>query len=108
MPSRLRIRIDRILRSEEIERHRCNWPTCDRQVLPVMWACPGHWRILPRHLRDALWLTYPVGSTIRYLKVVAQVEKWIGKFRAKHRKEYVYDYGTIPSGSNKAYRVQEP
>jgi len=85
MQTKLRIQINRVLLEDRRIRrmHQCHWPKCPRMVPPPIWACPQHWRILPKGLRDALWEYYLPGPTIKYLKVVSKVEKWIEGYQAE-------------------------
>ncbi len=63
--------------------HRCHWPNCTVQVPPAMWGCLGHWRKLPKYLRDKIWDTYRIGQektfavSPEYLAVAEEVQKWI-------------------------------
>lgn len=56
-------------------KHICHWPTCESSVPPKMWGCRKHWFMLPKAIRDAIWLTYKPGQEItktpseNYLKV---------------------------------------
>lgn len=68
---------------QQIRKHTCHWPGCDRQVPPAMWGCKMHWFALPKRLRDKIWRTYRPGQEITmtpskaYLEAANEVQKWI-------------------------------
>ncbi len=63
--------------------HTCHWHGCPRNVPPERWGCPGHWKRLPKHLRDAIWAAYRPGQEITktpspaYRKAAEAVQAWI-------------------------------
>lgn len=64
-------------------KHRCHWPSCDRQVPPRMWGCSEHWFRLPKRLRDRIRATYRPGQEIdkrpsaAYLDAADEAQSWI-------------------------------
>lgn len=44
--------------------HQCHATGCRVSVPPKMFACPRHWRRLPRSLRDAIWRYYRPGQEV--------------------------------------------
>lgn len=63
--------------------HHCHWPDCNTPVPPKMWGCRRHWYMLPKHLRDLIWLTYRSGQEITktpsraYIDAANRVRNWI-------------------------------
>lgn len=63
--------------------HHCHWPGCDKPVPPAMWGCKKHWMMLPKYLRDAIWVAFNPGQEVNftpsneYLQVAAEVRQWI-------------------------------
>ena len=41
----------------------CVWPRCKRLVPKSHLMCRGHWRALPKELRDRIWEHYRPGQT---------------------------------------------
>lgn len=72
-----------VKRQGQTRDHECHWPGCTRQVPPAMWGCVGHWRRLPKHLRDRIWNAYRPGQeetmtpSAEYLQVADDVQRWI-------------------------------
>jgi hypothetical protein len=44
--------------------HECHARDCKRNVPPRMLMCGKHWKMVPRHLQDAVWATYMPGQEI--------------------------------------------
>jgi hypothetical protein len=45
-------------------RHTCHAHCCDVAVPPKLLMCKRHWYMVPKDLRDAVWLTYRPGQEI--------------------------------------------
>jgi hypothetical protein len=45
-------------------RHTCHAHRCDVSVPPKMLMCKRHWYMVPKDLRDAVWLMYRPGQEI--------------------------------------------
>lgn len=66
----------------ELPRHTCHHPTCKKETPPRMLACPDHWLMLPKQLRDNIWDTYRPGQEIdkkpskEYLEAADACKKW--------------------------------
>lgn len=86
-------------------RHKCNWPSCNRQVPVVLFACNTHWRKLPDELRRLIWRTYPVGSEaiatprVEYLAAEMAVLAWIAG------RQYAETGGVMPTGPQEGKRT---
>ena len=67
----------------QTRKHHCHWPGCNKQVPPALWGCRTHWFMLPRYLRNKIWMAYEIGQEInmtpskKYLEVAREVEQWI-------------------------------
>lgn len=66
--------------------HVCHWPGCNQEVPPAMWGCKTHWFMLPKFLRDKVWVAYQIGQetsarrpTMKYTQVAREVQQWIAK-----------------------------
>lgn len=63
--------------------HTCHWPGCNAEVPPRLWGCRTHWFMLPKRLRDLIWITYHPGQEITktpsdaYIDAAHQVQDWI-------------------------------
>lgn len=72
--------------------HECHWPDCKEQVPPAMWGCRKHWFMLPKHLRNKIWMTYQIGQEVtmtpsrEYIDVVNEVQIWIEENYGKNKK----------------------
>lgn len=42
--------------------HRCHAEGCERDVPPVYFMCPRHWRMVPREMQARIWATYNSGQ----------------------------------------------
>lgn len=64
-------------------RHTCHWPGCATLVSPAVWGCRGHWYMLPKEIRDAIWGAYRAGQELdkcpstEYLAAARAAQKWI-------------------------------
>lgn len=73
--------------------HHCHWPGCRAQVKPAVWGCRRHWMMLPKYLRDKIWLAFRPGQEVTktpsraYIEVAREVQDWI-KSRDKPRLKY--------------------
>lgn len=62
--------------------HRCHWPTCTRRVPPKLWGCRGHWFLLPKAIREAIWAAYVPGQELSktpsraYLDAARKANEW--------------------------------
>ena len=45
-------------------RHFCPYPGCEVAVSRSKLGCPVHWRILPQHLKSAIYANYKPGQNI--------------------------------------------
>lgn len=76
-------KVKHVMQAIQTRNHHCHWPGCEKQVPPAMWGCIGHWRKLPKYLRDKIWAAYRPGQEItmtpsaEYLKVAEEVQQWI-------------------------------
>ncbi len=72
-----------VKKAKQTRFHHCHWPGCDQQVPPALWGCRKHWFMLPKTIRDQIWLTYRIGQEIngnpsdRYLAAAQQAQEWI-------------------------------
>ena len=72
-----------VMAQNQIRKHHCHWPGCDKQVPPAMWGCSTHWFKLPAQLRSQVWATYRPGQEINgtptklYVDVAKRVQEWI-------------------------------
>lgn len=72
-----------VKRQGQTRNHHCHWPGCDAQVPPAKWGCLKHWRRLPKHLRDKVWLTFRPGQETNwtpsraYVAVAREIQLWI-------------------------------
>lgn len=63
--------------------HTCHWPGCSIEVPPKLWGCKKHWFMLPKYLRDKVWLAYKPGQEItktpskEYIEVALEVQEWV-------------------------------
>lgn len=63
--------------------HHCHWPGCNRDVPAAQWGCRQHWMMLPKFLRDKIWLAFRPGQEISktpsraYIEVAKEVRSWI-------------------------------
>lgn len=63
--------------------HHCHWPGCETPVPAAQWGCRRHWMMLPKYLRDKVWLAFRPGQEISktpslaYLRVAREVQAWI-------------------------------
>lgn len=80
---RMSKKADYVRAQRQTRNHTCHWPGCTRQVPPAMWGCRQHWFMLPKSMRDAIWLAYRPGQEIdmnpssAYLEAAKQAETWI-------------------------------
>ena len=44
--------------------HSCHAHACDKAVPPAMFMCKRHWFMVPKPLRDAIWMTYRHGQEV--------------------------------------------
>lgn len=51
--------------NERLSPHRCHAKGCKRIIPPRLLMCRGHWWMVPRGLRDAIWAAYREGQEIR-------------------------------------------
>ena len=42
--------------------HTCHAYGCETRTAPRMFMCRPHWRMVPEHLRRAIWATYRPGQ----------------------------------------------
>lgn len=49
--------------------HTCHAFGCTVAVPPMLFMCKGHWFMLPRNLRDAVWHHYRPGQELRQVEV---------------------------------------
>lgn len=76
---------DYVLSQKQTRPHHCHWPGCEQQVPPAMWGCKRHWFMLPKVLRDRIWMTYRPGQekdwhpSPQYLKAAQAVQDWIAE-----------------------------
>lgn len=76
-------KVTHVMNDRQWRDHTCHWPECAAQVPPAAWGCRRHWRMLPKYLRDAIWLAYEPGQEKRmdpsddYLRVANEVQEWI-------------------------------
>lgn len=42
--------------------HACHAIGCEEEVPPAKLACPAHWAMIPKPLRDQVWGTYHPGQ----------------------------------------------
>ena len=67
----------------QTRKHHCHWPNCNKSVPPAMWGCRTHWYMLPKYLRDKIWLTYRIGQEVNatpsdeYMEVAIEIQRWI-------------------------------
>lgn len=72
-----------VLREGQTRNHHCHWPGCTKQVPPAVWGCKRHWFLLPKALRDRIWLAFRPGQeknwtpSRAYIEVARDVQKWI-------------------------------
>jgi len=75
--------------------HKCHWPTCTRRVAPKLWGCRGHWFLLPKRIRNAIWVAYVPGQeisknpSVAYLGAARAAQEWAlayEKAKAEKRK----------------------
>ncbi len=45
--------------------HTCHADSCQVHVPPKMFMCKKHWYMLPKAMRDEVWLTYALGQELR-------------------------------------------
>lgn len=63
--------------------HHCHWPGCEAAVPAAQWGCRRHWMMLPKYLRDQIWLAFRPGQeisktpSIAYLRVARETQRWI-------------------------------
>lgn len=63
--------------------HHCHWPGCTAEVPPKLWGCRSHWYMLPKKLRDKIWMYYVSGQETtktpsrEYIQVAEEVQSWI-------------------------------
>ena len=78
-----------VKRQQQIRRHHCHWPGCDKQVPPAMWGCLSHWRKLPKMLRDELWGVYRPGQELTqtpsrsYVETAYKIQMWIANYEVE-------------------------
>lgn len=76
-------KVAHVKRAGQTRDHHCHWPGCPEQVPPAKWGCIGHWRKLPKYLRDRIWATYRPGQedtqtpSRAYIRVAHDVQVWI-------------------------------
>ena len=76
-------KVDYVKSQGQTRNHHCHWPGCNKQVPPAMWGCRIHWFMLPKHLRNKIWMTYKIGQEVtitpsrEYIDVVNEVQIWI-------------------------------
>lgn len=64
-------------------KHSCHWPICKVKVPPAMWGCARHWKMLPEHIRRAIWRAYRVGQedtktpSPEYVAAARAAQDWI-------------------------------
>jgi hypothetical protein len=51
--------------------HECPYPTCRRRVPPHLFACRGHWYLLPETMRSVIWRAYRRRETDPHAHIVA-------------------------------------
>lgn len=72
-----------VVRQAQTRNHHCHWPGCEKQCPPAMWGCLRHWKLLPKILRDKIWLTFEPGQeknytpSRAYVRVAQEVQSWI-------------------------------
>lgn len=77
------IKGDYVKRQIQTRNHICHWPGCNKQVPPAMWGCPKHWFMLPRRIRDMIWVAYVPGQetnmtpTRAYIEAAKEAQRWI-------------------------------
>ena len=63
--------------------HSCHAHACEKAVPPKMFMCKRHWFMVPKPLRDAIWLTYRRGQEVdkqptdAYLKNASEAVKMV-------------------------------
>jgi len=76
-------KVDYVKSQGQTRDHTCHWPGCNTQVPPAMWGCRTHWFMLPKYLRNKIWMTYQIGQEVdmtpsdKYMEVVLEVQRWI-------------------------------
>lgn len=70
--------------------HHCHWPDCNQRVPAATWGCRRHWMMLPKYLRDRVWLAFRPGQeetktpSRAYVAVAKDVQDWINITRHLH------------------------
>lgn len=63
--------------------HTCHWLNCSVEVPPNMFCCKKHWFMLPRHIRNKIWVTYRQGQendknpSREYIEAAQEARNWI-------------------------------
>lgn len=76
-------KVGHVKRAAQNRDHHCHWPGCGKQVPPAMWGCKHHWLLLPKRIRERLWLAYRIGQeedmkpSVEYISVARAVQDWI-------------------------------
>lgn len=82
-------KVQYVLSQGQTRDHHCHWPGCPKQCPPAMWGCKKHWMMLPKYLRDKVWVAYRPGQeatmtpSSTYLEVAKEVQQWIAKHSEK-------------------------
>jgi hypothetical protein len=42
--------------------HTCHARGCDARTPPKLFMCARHWRMVPKHMQDAIWANYQPGQ----------------------------------------------
>jgi len=80
--------------------HKCHWPTCTRRVAPKLWGCRGHWFLLPKRIREAIWIAYVPGQEVLKNPTTAYLDA------AKAAREWALAYERVKAEKEKGRLVQ--
>lgn len=69
--------------------HTCHATGCDVPVPPKMFMCKRHWFMLPKPLRDRIWMHYRPGQerdkkpSKEWLQAASDCIKWLNERKRK-------------------------